>query len=130
MGRCFRLPQLCLFVGWLSLAQTVNAATFVVNTTGGGNDAAPGDGVCADAQGNCSLPAALQETNALPGADRIEVPAGTYTISNQYVTDGLELVGDGAGSTIIDGAGQLTSSDPLRWDGANRERQRRVRRGV
>src|SRR5215210_3997640 len=57
----------------------VNAATFVVNTTADTQDAAPGNGTCADAAGACSLRAAITEANALAGADIITVPAGTYT---------------------------------------------------
>jgi len=34
-------------------------------------DANPGDGVCDDGTGNCTLRAAIMETNALPGADTI-----------------------------------------------------------
>ena len=46
-----------------------NAATFVVNTTADTQDAAPGNGVCADGGGMCSLRAAITEANALAGAD-------------------------------------------------------------
>ena len=41
----------------------------------------PGDGVCADAGGACTLRAAIEETNALPGADAIVVPAGAYLLT-------------------------------------------------
>jgi hypothetical protein len=39
------------------------------------------DGVCATASGACSLRAAIMEANALPGADTIIVPAGTYVLA-------------------------------------------------
>jgi len=49
------------------------AATFVVNTTADGVDANPGDAVCeiTPAGGDCSLRAAIEEANALSGADTI-----------------------------------------------------------
>jgi CSLREA domain-containing protein len=48
-------------------AQAVSSADFVVNMTTDIVDAAPGDGVCATAEGECSLRAAVQEANALAG---------------------------------------------------------------
>ena len=58
----------------LALAAPARAAatTFTVDTTVWANDANPGDGVCDTGAGACSLKAALRESNALPGEDRIE----------------------------------------------------------
>ena len=61
-------------------------ATFVVNDTGDGDDAVPGNGVCETANGNnvCTLRAAIQEVNALPGDDTInfDIPGpGPHTIN-------------------------------------------------
>ncbi len=67
-----------LLAGGLFVAN-VNAATFLVNTTLDTQDANPGNGVCADSGGLCSLRAAITEANALPGADTINLPPGTYT---------------------------------------------------
>src|SRR5437660_4341969 len=58
--------------------------TFTVNVTGDGQDANPGNGICATAAGNCSLRAAIQEANANAGIDTINfnIPgAGVHTIS-------------------------------------------------
>ena len=58
-------------------AGAAHAATFTVTTGNDRVDTAPGDGLCI-AQGltaACTLRAAVQEANALPGADTI-VPAG------------------------------------------------------
>ncbi len=55
--------------------------SFTVNTTTDSIDADPGNGVCADATGLCSLRAAVLEANATSNADRIDLPAGTYTLS-------------------------------------------------
>jgi CSLREA domain-containing protein len=41
------------------------AATFVVNSTADTSDANPGDGMCDDGEGNCTLRAAIEEANAL-----------------------------------------------------------------
>ncbi|MBI2345608.1 MAG: hypothetical protein HYV03_01685, partial [Deltaproteobacteria bacterium] len=70
------------------------------------------DGVCADAAGECTLRAAITESNATPEADTIYVPAGTYPITivgnddDNFVGDfdilsDLMLFGDGP-ETIID----------------------------
>lgn len=58
-----------------------HAATFTVNSTADAVDAALGDGVCATAGGQCTLRAAIQEANALAGADTITLPAGTYILT-------------------------------------------------
>ena len=44
-------------------------------------DANPSDGLCADITGDCTLRAAVQEANALEGADTISIPAGVYTLT-------------------------------------------------
>jgi CSLREA domain-containing protein len=58
-----------------------NAQAFVVNSTADAVDASLGDGQCATSAGACTLRAAIQEANALSGADTISVPAGTYTLT-------------------------------------------------
>ena len=98
-------------------AGTVGAATFTVNTTNDTVDGTPGNGVCADSEGNCSLRAAIMEANALSGADAIHIPAGTYVLTlapvdgfddsaaggDLDITDNLTINGAGAETTIIDG---------------------------
>jgi CSLREA domain-containing protein len=97
-------------------AASGQAATFTVNSTDDTVDASLGDGVCATAGGVCTLRAAIQEANALAGADVINVPAGTYSfaIAGQNedaaatgdldITADLTINGAGAATTIIDGA--------------------------
>lgn len=96
-------------------------ATLVVNSTIDGVDADPGDGICeVSPGGDCTLRAAIQEANALDNTgepDRIDLPAGTYTLSlvgfgeqqsnagDLDITSDLVLQGAGAETTIIDGAG-------------------------
>lgn len=60
------------------VTEATNALAFVVNSTLDSADTNPGDGVCTDGSGNCTLRAAIQEANALSGADRIHfnIPGG------------------------------------------------------
>src|SRR5438132_609352 len=90
---------------------------FAVNTTVDSVDASPGDGICADSLGRCSLRAAIMEANAHAGPDSITLPAGTYLLTipgvgeNAGATGDLNIAGDltitgaGAPSTIVDGGG-------------------------
>ena len=88
------------------------AVTFTVNTTSDTHDATPGDGICADSGGLCSLRAAIEEANAdgaanpAMGTTGVVLPAGTYTLSlgtSLDATDpaGIDIAGAGAGSTVI-----------------------------
>ncbi len=80
------------------------AATFVVNSTSDVPDVNPGDGSCAASGGACTLRAALEEANALAGADRIELPTGTFTVASSAlsITSDIELRGAGAAQSIVD----------------------------
>lgn len=49
------------------------AATFSVDSTADAPDATPGDGICADSQGRCTLRAAVMEANALGGTNTIDL---------------------------------------------------------
>lgn len=62
---------------------TPAVATFTVNSTADTPDAIPGNGVCNDGMGACTLRAAIMEANALAGADTINFdisPAGPKTL--------------------------------------------------
>ncbi len=96
------------------------AAVFTVNNTADAVDANPGDGLCATAQGACTLRAAIQEANALAGPDTIILPTGIYGLTTPGrgedaaatgdldITGDLAITGAGADATVIDGGG---------WDG-------------
>jgi CSLREA domain-containing protein len=96
-----------------AVGDLAGAMTISVDSTADASDANPGDGICASASDGCTLRAAIDETNALHGADTIALPAGTYTLSRGTppygailtIMDDLDLVGAGAASTVIDGAG-------------------------
>lgn len=89
-------------------ASSASAATFTVNTTNDTQDFAQGNGICFDANKGCSLRAAITEANALPGADTINIPAGTYEQkllgANEEnnaggdwdITDSVAIVGTGS----------------------------------
>ncbi|HEY4635139.1 MAG TPA: CSLREA domain-containing protein, partial [Rhodospirillales bacterium] len=101
-----------------------NAADFVVNSQADQADANPGDGVCRTSANTCTLRAALQEANALPGADLISLPAGTYAIQIPTLSADLDTTGDwdihapvtiagaGLGVTILDAGNPLPGADP------------------
>lgn len=108
------MAGLALSVGPVSVTHAVG---FVVNSTADAVDCNPGDGTCETVPGNgvCTLRAAIMETNALPGADTITLPAGFYALTlaganeNQAatgdldITDDVTITGADAATTIIDG---------------------------
>jgi CSLREA domain-containing protein len=101
------------------------ASTYAVNHAGDTDDAAPGDNNCADAGGNCSLRAAVQEANAHTGADMITFAAGLNGTPIQLtqvgddnnagngdldINDSLTIVGNGAANTILQGSADAAFS--------------------
>ncbi|MBI5929586.1 MAG: DUF11 domain-containing protein [Chloroflexi bacterium] len=105
-----------------SVKQPAHAAIFVVNSTADLPDNNTGDGVCQTPLNTCTLRAAIQQANALPGADVIHFSIGTGlqtitptatlpTITGTLVIDGttqpgyvntpiIVLSGTGAGNVI------------------------------
>ncbi len=92
--------------------------TFTVNDDADAVDIVPGDGVCETGPGNgiCTLRAAIQEANALAGADTVDLPTGTYPIAingndddaskgDFDITEELTINGADEATTIVDGAG-------------------------
>ncbi len=96
------------------LAPPTRAAVFIVDNTADEIDAAPGDGICAAADGSCTLRAAVIEANQFLGYDEIFLPSGTYPLTIPGDGEALALSGDldllddiairgsGAASTLID----------------------------
>ena len=77
------MRTLAIVFGVVLAAGAAQGDTFTVNSPVDTVDANPGDGVCADAGGNCTLRAAIEEANALIGTDTIAfnfAGAGTHTI--------------------------------------------------
>ena len=94
--------MIALLVSILWMADSSLADEFVVNTTLDTVDANPGDGICADASGACSLRAAVMESNANgPSQDFIFLPPGTYLLTLPF------SLGDDGGDLVI------TTQSPL-----------------
>jgi CSLREA domain-containing protein len=117
-----RIVMIALMVGLAAATVAVAAPVrvahrFTLTSTTDAVDAHPGDGQCRTAAGECTLRAAIQETNALPGADLVVVPSGLYTLTipgtgedaaatgDLDITDALTLRGAGPQATIVDGGG-------------------------
>lgn len=83
---------------------SASAFAFVVDSTGDAADVSI-DGMCATAQGACTLRAAIQEANATAGSDSISFSAG--------------FDGDASGSTIQPGSTLPAVTAPLMVDGGD-----------
>jgi hypothetical protein len=105
---------------WVSRSPEKGEASvlpYVVDSPDDAIDAIPGDGACATASGACTLRAAVQESNALPGLNVIELGAGTYVLDRPGaledaaltgdldITDNLTINGKAANETTVDGNG-------------------------
>jgi sugar lactone lactonase YvrE len=94
-------------VNQLALSRYVVAnADFVVSSGPlDSADANLGNGICADAQGRCSLRAAVMEANALGGPRRIALSAATYRLDQGEldIVGDVTLIGLGVGLTEIVG---------------------------
>src|SRR5918997_4574810 len=106
------------------------ASTFTVDSTADRVDTSIGNGACRTSVGTCTLRAAIQEANATPGHDTIEVAAGVYELGIPTVNDDLPSTGDfditdtvtitGVGDpdndgdidTIVDGGVPLPGANP------------------
>ena len=116
---------MCLALVGIVLVNVTMAKTFTVNSGFDVNDLLPGNGICVAyltirlpfVFPNCTLRAAIEETNALPGEDVIILPAGTYRFNisglnedqaatgDLDITDSLQIIGAGVNKTFIDADG-------------------------
>jgi CSLREA domain-containing protein len=109
----FQVAGLILFS--IATPVPVEAKTFTVNSTDDAVDEDFGDGSCATAGGECTLRAAIQQANALAGADTIKLKAGLYVLTlagasendcatgDLDITENLTLIGVGEKKTFING---------------------------
>ncbi len=116
-----------------------HAATFTVDDTADLVDQTPGDGVCATVAASCTLRAAIQEANALPGPDAIDVDPN---IVNHTITLAIPGAGEDAAATgdlditedvVIDLAISLSQPgefESIAIDGAHLDRVIHVLPGV
>lgn len=114
--------MLCVAASFASFLVTTTAtsafgATFTVNSKDDIGDAAPGNGLCATAAGRCTLRAAIEEANALAGADEIHLPAGFFEIREPglAISSDVAILGVTAKTTIISARNRTSV---LRIDGA------------
>jgi CSLREA domain-containing protein len=78
------------------------ATTFTVNSLADTADATPGNGVCADAGGACTLRAALQEANAFSGNDTINFSVtGIINLTGVLPTINSNIIINGPGSSSL-----------------------------
>ena len=73
-SRASILTGLCSVVALVAVLPASPASAqsvYTVSGTGDGRDANPGDGRCRTASGNCTLRAAIDESNATPGSNTI-----------------------------------------------------------
>ncbi len=96
----------------------LQAQTFQVNTTADTVDANPGDGVCADANGECSLRAAIQEANALTSSNQIRIrlqPGACYMLTLAGAGEDGAMTGDldVAVDILLDGRGAKLDANGL-----------------
>jgi CSLREA domain-containing protein len=115
MNTARMLTLLLLSVCFAALPITAEAVTFIVNSTVDDVDAAPGNGVCATAGSVCTLRAAIQEANTLPGPDVIKLKTGLYRLTiagisenacatgDLDITDDLTITGTGSKNTFVNG---------------------------
>ncbi len=96
--------SICL-VAMAGFLGPLSAAEFSVNDVADAPDLDPEDGVCLTADGKCTLRAAVDQANALAGADVIRVPEGNYVLTRGYIsiTTELSIEGAGADKVVIDG---------------------------
>ncbi|HZY40952.1 MAG TPA: CSLREA domain-containing protein [Anaerolineae bacterium] len=68
--------------------------TYVVNSTDDLPDADPGDagGICADANGKCTLRAAIMQANFTTDPNTITLPSGVYVLTRQGYDDSASSV--------------------------------------
>lgn len=82
---------------------------FVVNVLSDTKDINPGDGVCEDANYECSLRAAIEEANEWTGEQTIFVPGGVYNLDSSFgtleITEDVQITGSGIGETVINSDG-------------------------
>ena len=95
----------------LMVSPVVSQVNFTVNSTGDGGDSNLGDGACDDGTGDCTLRAAIEQANALPGRARIgfNIPGVFGTVRIIQPTTPLPRILE---PVIINGYTQLGASPP------------------
>ncbi len=101
--------------GWVSAAPLLQRTErdLKVNSNSDSIDITPGDGLCADSEGMCTLRAAIMEANSSHRDMDIQLPDGTYTLEipganeDEAVSGDLDIIqsmnirGSGSDRTVI-----------------------------
>src|SRR5438552_12851755 len=106
-------------LGARSLAVPAGGNSYVVNSTADVPDPDPANPICAAANGQCTLRAAVQDANFAGGVHTITLPAGVYgltrpgydnnsLVGDLDIADDLTIQGAGSGLSIVDGNGAVT----------------------
>ncbi len=108
---------LALFATFLGIP-IAYAATFVVNSTGDGDDSNTADSICNDGTGSCTLRAAIHQANVLSGTDTINFNIGAGGLQTISPTTQMETI---SSVMIIDGTSQpgFTSAPLIELSGAS-----------
>lgn len=107
MKRLLYILTAFLVLGISIAGQAVNerpSAIFVVNEASDTLDSSPGDGICADSAGNCTLRAAVMEANATDAIDTINFAAdlaSTITLTRGQIPIENRLVISGPGARLL-----------------------------
>lgn len=95
------LRNLGLLMIWLAALSTPAPAyaaphnqTFTVTSSLDDVDASPGNGVCANATGQCTLRAAVMEANSTIASDVIILPAATFQLTLSGADENFAATGD------------------------------------
>ena len=116
---CFLL---CVLLSVWSMQEIASARSFTVNSAFDVNDLDPGNGLCVAylvifppfVIPFCTLRAAIEESNRLPGEDSIKLPAGRFSLEIEGagednaatgdldITESVTITGSGPEQTIID----------------------------
>ena len=82
--------------GWVSAAPVIQRKDRVlyVNSNTDSIDIAPGDGLCADSEGMCTLRAAIMEANSSHREMDIQLPDGIYTLEIPGANEDGAVSGD------------------------------------
>ena len=111
------LPSPIIDIGPYEFLPAGMSSIFFVDSTTDSVDINPGDGLCEDGLGNCTLRAAIMESNVMDGENSVFIPPGHYvltlgTIKENLAAEGdldirgdITIIGSGNNISIIDGGG-------------------------
>ena len=113
MNKLIKISTITSGLFLFTVTQSAFSDDFTTDTLSDQNDANTSDGICASDTNTCSLRAAIEQANALPGPHTITLSAGTYSLTitgrdeDAAATGDLDILEDitingaGAASTII-----------------------------